>query len=81
MAEYTLCEKADELINWDAFHGTEKIAEDWVKEIWDGHDASKMVSPINLRTLFELSSCREEQLAELETYAGGSGRSLFQVDS
>ncbi|KAL3698770.1 hypothetical protein R1sor_012846 [Riccia sorocarpa] len=78
-AQYTVCENPDHHVYWDAFHASEKIGEGWSREVWDG--STKMISPINLRTLFEMSSTVQDQLAELEAYAGGSAKTLEQITS
>ncbi|BFI08491.1 hypothetical protein MPTK1_2g22360 [Marchantia polymorpha subsp. ruderalis] len=80
-ADYSLCSNAHEYVYWDAFHSTEIIAQGWSKEIWDGPNASRFISPMNLRTLFELSSAHDdEEVAELETYAGGSTKTIEKID-
>ncbi|KAJ7955378.1 GDSL esterase/lipase 1-like [Quillaja saponaria] len=50
VADYELCDNADDYVWWDSFHPTEIIHEQFAKALWNGPSAS--VGPYNLEDLF-----------------------------
>lgn len=47
---YSLCEKPNDHVWWDAFHPNERMHEQLAKNIWD--DPSSLVGPFKLKDLF-----------------------------
>ncbi|PKA54061.1 GDSL esterase/lipase 5 [Apostasia shenzhenica] len=63
--DYTVCEKPEEFVWWDSFHGTEMSAQLISKTMWDG--PPEWVAPYNLRQLFfETGKERIEDLVDEE---------------
>lgn len=50
VANYDLCDNADDYVWWDSFHPTERIHQQFAQALWDGPRPT--IGPYNLRDLF-----------------------------
>lgn len=48
VTDYELCDNAGDYVWWDSFHPTEKVHEQFAKDLWNG----PIAFPYNLRDLF-----------------------------